>query len=224
MISAARRANIHAVLALSWLALASAGCDLCSPGPAHKARDEAYQQRRRREAVDGPVQTEEQLARQAVADKYRGRIEPGVGCDTCPAFCALVDLREPDAESFRRDFRQVALDKATASDPVQRRVLIYEHNRLTCLLQLHDASMRRVLGPLLAPGEPRVVRLEAATIAANFGMPAGDPEGALMDLAKGDDDVARLARGMLRALDQLGWPEELDDQNVADEAEDEADE
>lgn len=100
---------VLSVLAALCCALPGLGCDTCElamdsnpPGRQRERMREQY-----RTDWDRARLTSEARARQEVADRYRGQIVHGVGCEKCPYYCKLVDLRPIERDEFARQFRKM---------------------------------------------------------------------------------------------------------------------
>lgn len=196
--------------------LSGAGCDACAratdPDPPER---QAYRRWQRYNSPEWLAYGDaEDRARQAAADRYRDRIVPGLGCEKCPNWCKLVDLRPIDHREFARQFRQTLIDRRSP-DGVERATSVIEHNRLTCILKIHE-SMKSAMGPLLHPREHPMVRFEAALLSVGFHLWAGDPESVLFELAEGQDRAAVLARRLIAYWDREGWPDEPYVPDIAD--------
>lgn len=187
---------------ICWVVVSGAGCDACSrglglEGPVPEGPPISD--------VDRLAGDEQRRADQFAADKYRDRIVPGLGCDRCPSYCRLVDLSAIEPSAFQEQFRKVVWG-THSDDSFTYKLAIIEHNRLTCLLKLHD-SLSEALVPLLHEREHPRIRFEAAWIGIAYGLQAGDPKGTLYELADGSGVVARYARAAIVVLDRDGWPE-----------------
>lgn len=197
------------VLALCH-SLSSSGCDACAltmnPDPPERQRQRDWERYHHPWAM--AQSAAEDRARQAAADSYRDQIAPGVGCEKCPEYCRLVDLRPIPYEDFARQFRQLIMAElhttiVTGESPEN----VIEHNRLTCILESHD-SMKCALGPLMEAREHPMVRFQAAILTLSFQLPAGDAEEVLFELAEGTGRIAKEARGLINKWNHDGWPEE----------------
>ncbi len=180
------------------------GCETSTSGTDREAHKKYMSDLRQTQGVRR-VDEDDQRARQAMADRYRGRT--GLACDECPFTCKLADLRAIGAEQFRGEYRNAYIDMIFGRDRYTRRLGMYEYNRLACMLRLHD--MREVLAPLFNnPDEVRRVRLDAAMLSASFGFDISGPRRVIHELAEGSDKTAKYARALILAWNRDGWPEE----------------
>lgn len=192
--------------------LVGPGCDACAGcARAMNSDPPSRQAERWREMYRTPevlaALTREAHARQAAADRYRDQIVPGMGCDTCPSRCTLVDLRPLPHEEYARQFRELVLEHRHTNILEDTPETVIEYDRLICIVRSHE-SMLGALIKLLGPDEHPRVRLEAAVLSIGFDLPVGDAEGVILDLAEGSDLSSRLARGLIAVWDEEGWPPE----------------
>lgn len=111
------------------------------------------------------------------AERFKGQIQPGMGCQACPALCTIADLRPIDVPEFKQRFRQAA-NHAARSDAHYIEILlaIKEIERLGCIAASGGEPLRRALSELMDPAETRATRDHAARQAEALSSPTAGQE------------------------------------------------
>lgn len=218
-------------IVVAGLSCEISSCEISSSGTDRKAKKkqlQAFSHVSQGDYVAGI----DQRARQVIADRYRGRIEPGVGCDVCPDMCTMADLRPLSVSKLRHEYRQALLDEYavgdglvefprdrplglalvlgeyTTPDSLSRRTAFYENRRLSCILNQHKSMKNEVYRPLLDPREHRMVRYQAALAMSLSSVGIQAARRTLSELAQGTDAIAKFARSTIRVMDRDGWGDE----------------
>lgn len=94
--------------------------------------------------------------------RFVGKIKYGVGCDVCPQFCDIWDLRPMEPEAFKQRLRAtVQWEHAHYDDHVARELATNELHRLSCMAAAAAPRLTPALRELTSADEDIAVRFEA---------------------------------------------------------------
>ena len=136
------------------------GCKLSTPFTDDEARrrelDEIEQKNWEYEAWHNtPVQ-------RYYKQRFAGKIVYGVGCDVCPYFCDIWDLRPMEPEAFKQRFRATLRWRRAHYDSHEARELsANELKRLGCMAAVAAPRLTSVLQELMYADEDPKVRFHA---------------------------------------------------------------
>ncbi|WP_428263251.1 hypothetical protein [Haliangium sp.] len=171
--------------ALGHLALLICVGVACEPTPA--TDKDAHREENRRMLDTNRFWSEYALMNRQVnrefAERFKGRVVPGVGCRVCPSLCTVADLRPIGVAEFQERFRRAAI--VVHSDADYREILhaTRESERLGCIAASGSDAKRYALLQLMDPAESRVVRYQAARQAQALELAGDQPERVLRELS-----------------------------------------
>ena len=141
------------------------------------------------------------LVKQAFAERFRGRIQPGVGCEVCSYMCKNADLRQMPRARFLASYRRAAREFGHSTDSWTHQVAYLELHRLGCIAKDGGPAMRPVWLGLLGPGESDAVRYAAAVQSLELGIASDEPRQVLQELAGGSGSFVDSAANRLHDLE-----------------------
>ena len=106
--------------------------------------------------------------RQAFAERFIGKIKPGVGCDACPDMCKNADLRPISAESLLRLYRAAGMQYGHSKNDWEYQLAALELRRLACIAKSSDPEVQGAWLALLATSEDAAIRYVVAIQAIEF--------------------------------------------------------
>lgn len=201
------------IRACALVLCALAACDTSSSAnDREKAREEIRkhvennQSMARSQRFLDSIDSQNRIMWERYTAQFKGKIQPGVGCDACPDICQSIDLRPIGPVRFSTSYRQAAITAYTAEPPASH-IANLDLARLACIARAGGQPLRDTLLALLDPNEPELVRFNAASHAISHDLAKQRGLAVLSELAEGDDEGAAHARVTLEDIENGVWPE-----------------